>query len=452
MGDFPLGGGADRRTLPTMSERLLIALLTAIQFTYMVDFVLMMPLGPQLQRELHCDAQAFSVLVASYTIAGGIASLCAASFIDRFERKRLLLVVYAGMTVATVACGLCDQYATLLCARIAAGGCGGLIGSLVMTIIGARIPYQRRGMATGAVMTAFSLASVLGIPLALLLAQGSHWTLPFLVLGGVGAAILALAMRVLEPMREHLGEGRPSPWEMLRTVFSNAQHRQAFALTVSLTFAGFSVIPLLATYLVRNAGLAEGDLLWLYGIGGLVTMVTGPLIGRLADRFGKHALFTVVAALSVVPIVAVTNLPPVPAFAALAIGVVFVMLVSGRFVPAMAIITQAADPAVRGGFQAYNTAVQSMSSGAAALIAGLLVGQDGGGRLTGYAHAGWIAVAATAISIALARRLRPFTGVAPPAPAPAPAVAAAVAEGATVAVAAAPAPRMAGDGQAETAR
>jgi len=384
--------------------------------------VLMMPLGPQLQRELHCDAQAFSFLVASYTISGGIVSLCAASFIDRFDRKRLLLAVYAGMTVATIACGLCDHYATLLCARIAAGGCGGLIGSLVMTIIGARIPYQRRGMATGAVMAAFSLASVLGIPLGLLLAQGSRWTLPFLVLGGVGLVILAATMRVLEPMREHLGEPRRNPWEMLQQVVRNAQHRQAFALTVSLTFAGFSVIPLLATYLVRNAGLAEGSLLWLYGVGGLVTMVTGPLIGRLSDRYGKHALFMAVAGLSVVPIVVVTNLPVVSELASLAIGVVFVMLVSGRFVPAMAIITQAADPALRGGFQAYNTAVQSMSSGAAALLAGLVVGEDGGGRLTGYAHAGWIAVAATAISIVLAQRLRPFTGVAAPAAAgPAPA-------------------------------
>jgi predicted MFS family arabinose efflux permease len=417
MGDFPLGGRVHLQTLPTMSERLLIALLTAIQFTYMVDFVLMMPLGPQLQRELHCDAQAFSFLVASYTIAGGIVSLCAASFIDRFDRKRLLLAVYAGMTVSTIACGLCDHYATLLCARIAAGGCGGLIGTLVMTIIGARIPYQRRGMATGAVMAAFSLASVLGIPIGLLLAQGSHWTVPFLALGGVGAVILLLAMRILEPMREHLGEARRNPWEMLTQVFSNAQHRQAFALTVSLTFAGFSVIPLLATYLVRNAGLAEGNLLWLYGVGGLVTMVTGPLIGRLADRFGKHALFMTVAALSVIPIVVVTNLPPVSELASLGISVVFVVLVSGRFVPAMAIITQAADPALRGGFQAYNTAVQSMSSGAAALIAGLLVSQDAGGRLLGYAHAGWLAVAATVVSIALAHRLRPLTGM------PAPAVA-----------------------------
>jgi predicted MFS family arabinose efflux permease len=411
-----------------MSERLLIALLTAIQFTYMVDFVLMMPLGPQLQRELQCDAQAFSLLVASYTIAGGIASLCAASFIDRFDRKRLLLAVYAGMTVATIACGLCDHYATLLCARIAAGGCGGLIGSLVMTIIGARIPYQRRGMATGAVMASFSLASVLGIPIGLLLAQGSGWTRPFLVLGGVGLVILLLAMRILEPMREHLGQARRNPLEMLTQVFGNAQHRQAFALTISLNLAGFSVIPLLATYLVTNAGLAEGKLLWLYGVGGLITMVTGPLIGRLADRFGKHALFMTVAGLSVIPIVVVTNLPPVPELVSLAISVVFVMLVSGRFVPAMAIITQAADPALRGGFQAYNTALQSMSSGAAALIAGLVVSQEAGGRLIGYAHAGWIAVAATVISIVLAQRLRPFTGsTAPVVAAPAAAAPAATA-------------------------
>ncbi len=393
-----------------MSERLLIALLTAIQFTFMVDFVLMMPLGPQLQRELHCDAQAFSFLVASYIIAGGVAALGAAAVIDRFERKRLLLVVYAGMSLATILCGLCDHYATLLCARIAAGACGGLIGTLVMTIIGARIPYERRGMATGAVMSSLSIASVLGIPIGLWLAQGTHWTLPFLVIGGVGLAVLACAARILEPMREHLGEPRRKALAMLRQVFGNVQHRQAFAVSMCLTFAGFSVIPLLATYVVRNTGLAEGNLSWLYGIGGVFTTFTGPYIGRLADRYGKHLLFATVAALSTIPIAVVTNLPPVPQLACLAICVVFMILVSGRFVPAMAIITQAADPAVRGGFQACNTAVQNMSMGAASVIGGLVVQQEADGRLTGYQHAGWIAVAATLISIALAQRLRPIAG------------------------------------------
>lgn len=391
-----------------MSERLLIALLTTIQFTYMVDFVLMMPLGPQLQRQLHCDAQAFSLLVASYVLAGGLASLAAASFIDRFDRKRLLLTVYAGMALATIACGLCDHYATLLLARIAAGGCGGLIGSLVMTIIGARIPYERRGVATGAVMAAFSLASVLGIPIGLVLAQGSGWTMPFLVLGAVGLLILLLATRILEPMREHLGAEQRNPWETMRAVLSKSEHRQAFALTISLTFAGFSVIPLLATYLVTNCGMAEAHLGWLYGLGGLVTMITGPAIGRLSDRFGKHATFVVVATLSLVPVIVVTNLPVVSEVIALACSVVFVVLVSGRFVPAMAIITQAADPTLRGGFQAYNTAVQSLSSGAAAVIAGSLVSQVNGGPLIGYAHAGWLAVAATVLSIIIALRLRPY--------------------------------------------
>ena len=417
-----LGGTRGLLTMPSMSERLLIILLTAIQFTYMVDFVLMMPLGPQLQRELHCDAQAFSFLVASYTLAGGVASIFAATIIDRFDRKCLLLVVYAGMSAATIACGMCDHYATLLCARIAAGACGGLIGSMVMTIIGARIPYERRGMATGAVMTAFSLASVLGIPIGLLLAQAWGWKAPFLMLGIVGMLILLLMQRILPAMREHLVAARSGFGETLRRVFRRTEHLQAFALTTALTFAGFSVIPLLATYLVSNTGVAETHLLWLYAIGGLVTMVTGPLIGRLADRFGKHAVFIVVASLSVIPLLVMTNLGQVPETVSISCGVVFVMLVSGRFVPAMAIITQAADPAVRGGFQAYNTAIQSLSSGAAASLAGMVVTQDAQGRLAGYGHAGWIAVVATVASMLLAHRLHPLA--APPAAGLAPVTAA----------------------------
>lgn len=390
-----------------MPERLLVALLVAIQFTHLLDFVLMMPLGPQLQRQLPCSPTAFSALVASYTIAAGVAAAVAGLFIDRFDRKRALLVLYLGMTIATAACGFCHQYGTLMAARIAAGACGGTLGSLVMTIIGERIPYERRGAATGAVMAAFSLASMVGIPIGTWLARHGGWELPFLVLAGLGGVVFLICAATLTPMRDHLSGPRRDAWAAIRAVLSRREHWRAYGLTIALTFAGFSVIPLLATYLVINVGIGEANVGWFYGLGGAATMITGPLIGRLADRFGKHRVFLWVALLSLIPISVVTHLPPVPLAAALACGTLFIVLVSGRFVPAMAIITQAAEPSMRGGFQAYNTCVQSLAAGGAALVAGLVVGAAPDGSLTGYGTAGWIAVGATVIAAWVGFRLRP---------------------------------------------
>jgi predicted MFS family arabinose efflux permease len=392
-----------------MNERLLVSLLTAIFFTHMVDFVLMMPLGPQLQRELPCTPAAFSALVASYTIAAGVAAALAGLVIDRFDRKRALLALYLGLTLSTAACGLCHGYGSLMLARIAAGACGGMLSSLVMTIIGEAIPYERRGAATGSVMAAFSLASMVGIPFGIWFAHHGGWETPFLGLAAIGGLVFAGCCLGLKPMTAHLSEPRRAPWSTITTVLSLPQHWRAYALTIALTFAGFTVIPLLATYMAMNVGMGEANLGWFYGIGGAVTALTGPLIGRLADRFGKHRTFVVVALLSIIPIAAVTHLPRLPLLAALACGTTFMVLVSGRFIPAMAIITQAAAPGMRGSFQAYNSALQSLASGVAAMLAGAVVGEGPGGSITGYGTAGWIAVAATLVAAWLGTRLQPAT-------------------------------------------
>jgi predicted MFS family arabinose efflux permease len=390
-----------------MNERLLVILLTAVQFTHMVDFVLMMPLGPQLQRELSCTPSAFTVLVASYTLAAGVAAATVGLVIDRFDRKLALLTLYFGLTTATAACGLCHAYGSLLLARIAAGACGGMLSSIVLTIIGERIPYERRGAATGMVMAAFSLASMAGIPFGTYLARHGHWQTPFLVLSAVGAVVFAICRFSIRRMVEHLHGPRRDAWATVRAVLSQREHWRAYSLTIALTFAGFAVIPLLATYLVLNVGIGEDNIGWFYAIGGVATAITGPLIGRLADRYGKHRTFVTVALLSIIPIAIVTHLPHMSLVATILCGTVFMVLVSGRFIPAMAIITQAATPNMRGGFQAYNTALQSLTAGIAALVAGLAVGKAPDGSLTGYGRAGWIAVGATLVAAWLGSRLRP---------------------------------------------
>jgi len=410
-----------------MDLRLLIALLTAIQFTHLVDFVIMMPLGPRLMRDLDCTPAAFSNLVAAYTIAAGVAAGLAGSVLDRFDRRTALLLFFGGMTVATAACGLAGSYWELLAARVAAGACGGLVGALIFAIIGERVPWERRGRASGIVMSAFSLASIIGIPIGIALAELGHWQTPFLALAGLGGVIWLVAAIGLPAMGEHRSSERRHLLRTVAMVFAEPAHRRAFALTICLTFAGFTVIPLLATYLVTNAGVADAHVAWFYGLGGLVTVVTGPLIGRLADRFGKRRVFIIITTASIAPILICTHLPPVGEVAAIACGVLFIVLVSGRFVPAMAMITQAARPDLRGAFQAYHTAVQSLASGLATQVAGVLVVVDLHGRLTGYGSVGWVAVGATLCAILASLRLhlpaQPVSepaGVAVASPVPAP--------------------------------
>jgi len=387
-----------------MRERTLLGTLMAMQFTHLVDFVILMPLGPQLMRDLDCTPQQFTALVAAYTLASGVAAAVAGTVLDRFDRRSATLLTYAGMTAATAGCGLVDSFAALLIMRLAAGACGGLVGALAFTIVGERIPWERRAAASGLLMAAFSLASVIGIPIGVWLAQLGHWQTPFLALAGLGAAVLLIAGRLLAPMRDHVGPGRPL-LATVAAVFGEGSHLRAFVLTICLTFSGFTVIPLLASYLVLNVGLTEADVAWFYGLGGVCTMVTGPGIGRLADRFGKLRIFLILATLSIIPLLACTHLPPLPFAAAIACGVGFIILVSGRFVPAMALITQAARPDLRGAFQAYHTSVQSLASGLATLVAGALVTRGIDDRLVGYGRVGWIAAGVSVLALVAARRL-----------------------------------------------
>jgi len=437
-------GGARARLVNR--ERSLVAVLTAVQFTNVLDFVIMMPLGPQLMRVFGIGPSEFALLVSSYTFSAAASGFASAFLMDRFDRKRALLGVYGGFAVATLACGLAPGYLALAAARVLAGVFGGVLGALVFTVIGDAVPYERRGRATGAVMSAFSIASVLGVPAGMALANAFDWHAPFLLLALVAVLVWGGALVALPSMRGHLeraaaaplppgGDRRRSgPLGTLRRVFASSSHRRAFAFISVLMVAGFSVLPLLSPYMVQNVGLTERELPYIYLAGGIFTVVTSNLIGRLADRLGKLRVFTAAALLSVVPILLVTNLPRLPLAPALAATTLFMVLVSARVVPAMAMITASAEPAQRGSFLSVNSAVQQLAAGAASFGAGLNVVEGAGGELRHYGVVGALAAVATVASVFVARRLRPTeTGRPSTASAPAAAPGALSAPGATAA-------------------
>jgi MFS transporter, DHA1 family, inner membrane transport protein len=362
--------------------------------------------------------EAFKWLVAAYTISAAIANLLAALCVDRFDRKTALLTAFAGFTAGTFLCAIAPDYPLLLAARCIAGAFGGVSAGLIMAIVGDVFHDRRRGTATGVVMSAFSVASSLGLPLGLYLADEFSWHAPFLVLGGISAAVLLLAVCVLPSMRGHLtaADGRSiSIAERLTgftAVLADANHLRAFALMMAMMFTGFLSGPFLAMFLEYNVGLHQGDLKFIYLCGGLATIVTMTPIGWLADRFGKLRVFLVMALSTVVPVMLITMLPEGTRLGfVLVLTTLQMITMSGRMVPAMAMITGSAAPGQRGSFMSMNTAVQHMSAGLAAAAGGALLSQTvKEGPLVGFQLVGLISCAATLASLYLAGRLRPARG------------------------------------------
>jgi predicted MFS family arabinose efflux permease len=389
----------------TRSEWLLLLVLAAVQFTHSMDFMIMMPLGPQCRQELSISPQEFALVVSSYGFSAALAGFLAAFFIDRFDRKVTLLVLYAGLITGTLLCAIAPGYWTLTLARTVAGAFGGIGGAFILVIIGDAFPEIRRGRATGVVMTAFSIASIAGLPAGIMLGNRFGVRTPFGFLGLFGLVIWLVAFRVLPPMRGHLGRRRESAAETLAMLRKPA-HLRAYAFMIMLVLGSFTIAPHLSDFLVHNVGRDKDDLAYVYLCGGLLTFVTLPLVGRWADRIGKLRVFRLMAGCTLVTILVLTNLPAASLLPVLVVTTFYWIFSSGRWVPAMALVTSSALPEYRGSFMSISASLQQMAIGLASVVAGVVIGESEGGALTGYSLAGLIAATSTGVSMLLAGRLR----------------------------------------------
>ena len=367
-----------------------------------------MPLGPQLMRGFSITTQQFGLLVSSYTFSAAMFGLLSSFFLDRFDRKKALLTIYLGFIVGTLACAVAPQYELLLLARIVAGAFGGVLGALGLSIVGDQIPENRRGAATGILMSSFSMASILGVPLGLGLAALSTWHLPFLVLG-FSSLVIALAAAFLLPgMRGHLNHHQAlSPINNFVSILQTANLRWALAMIFCLMFAGFSVIPFLSPSLVFNAGMKEAQLPLLYFFGGAFTLFSSRWIGGLADRYGKPRIFRIFGLISIVPILIITNLHVTPLPIILVCTTFFMVVVTGRVIPAMALITSSVHPWQRGSFMSLNSSVQMAGSALAALFAGMILQVSPQGKILNYPWVGLLAIFATLVCLWLVGRIKP---------------------------------------------
>lgn len=387
------------------SQFVLLLILAALQFVHVLDFVILMPLGPQIMRDLKIGTGQFGVLVSSYHIAAALAGLLGAFTLDRYDRRTALLGAFAGLTCATVACATTSQATTLLLARFAAGLFGGWIQALIFAVVGDCFSDEKRGWATGVVMSAFSVATVLGVPFGLFISDTWDWRSVFIALGIISTAILIAGLLRLPRLSDHLSRKASRESWNLKPLIARRNSLAAFGLIVSLMFAGFTIIPFVSAYLVANLGLDEKDLASVFFAGGVATFATARMTGRIADRLGKTRVFTWIAGLSTIPILVLTHLQSTSVLAIIIVTTFFTTFIAARGIPALALITASIERARRARFLSLTSSIQQISSGAATIVAGWILGQNVDGEITHFSYAGYLAVAFTLLAILFARKL-----------------------------------------------
>lgn len=386
-------------------ERATLLTLGAVQFTHILDYMIIMPLGAQLMRVFQITPAEFTHLVACYGLAAAVSGFAGGFFMDRFDRKRALLVLYTGFGLSTLACGLAPTHYWLMVARLAAGAFGGIAGSMVTAMVGDIIPPARRGRAMSFVMTAFPVASVLGVPIGLVLAGKFGWHAPFFMLAGCAGLNLLLGSLALPHLRTAVQDHEPR--RQMREILSHTLHLRALALGGILVMSGGILIPFIAPSFVANVGLNEKTQLPLaYVAGGLATMVSMPLIGWLSDRMDRLKLFIWLSVFGSVVVLFLVRLGPSPLAVAALMMALFMVPMSGRFAPAMTMITNAVEARYRGGFMSVNAALQQAASGLANVLAGFFVTRDPAGHLIGYPVLGYVAVGFFILAVLCAIELR----------------------------------------------
>jgi predicted MFS family arabinose efflux permease len=382
-------------------ERLVLWLLALTQFTVIMDFMVMMPLAPQLMQAFQIEPAAVSGAVSAYAWCAGISGLAAAMYIDRFDRRKLLLTVFALFTLSNLACAAAPNFHVLVLSRAFAGLTGGILGAIVMAIIGDLIPANRRGAATGIVMTSFSMASVAGVPTGVMLAAHFGWASPFYILVICSLPILLLAARVLPALDGHLANRAPLSAVVpnLIALYKEPMHLKAFALSAINMMTGMMVIPFISPVLVNNVGLQPAEITYVYLAGGLASFFTARWIGQWSDRVGAQKVYRIVSLLFILPVLFITHMPAMPLIGVVLFFPFFMVLASGRSIPMQTLMTTVPDPIRRGAFLSANAAIQQVGTGVGALLGGLTLHTEVSGHIAGYGLNGWIAAGLTVLTV-----------------------------------------------------
>lgn len=381
-------------------EKFVVAMLAFLQFTIIIDFMILSPLGAFVMPALGISPQQFGIVVSAYALAAGVSNFVAAGYADRFDRKKLLLFFYTGFMVGTLMCGLAPTYEILLLSRIVTGIFGGVIGATVMSIATDLFPMEKRGRVMGLIQTAFAASQVLGLPAGLYLSNHWNWHAPFLVIVAIGTAVGLVIAFVLRPVDAHLALPQESnAFGRLWATVTEPKHFLAFGAITLLATGGYMLMPFGADFSVNNLKIGMADLPKIYLVTGIFMVFMGPLAGRAADRYGKFPVFMFGTVLTIVMVMYYTHLGETPLWAVMAINVLLFTGIFSRIVPSQALMSAVPEPRRRGAFMSVSGSLQQISGGLCAALAGAIVTRAPDGRLEHFAWIGYVVTFAALISL-----------------------------------------------------
>ena len=386
----------------------LIVLLASINFTHILDFMIMMPLGNYLMPFFDITPREFSFLVGAYPITAFFSGFAAAFFVDKHDRKKVLVFAYIGFLIGTLACGTSTTYGLLLASRILTGLFGGLIGAQVLSIVADLFGYERRGAAMGAVMSSFAIASTIGVPLALYLANLFSWHAPFIFVVGLGVVIVFLVIKYIPNMDSHIQEKDDSKhrFHVLLNVLQSREQSLALVFSALVMMGHFLIIPFINPYLEFNKHYSRDITPLIYFFGGIASFGAAIFLGRFSDKVGKLKVFSWAVFISFGMVWIITNLPSLLPFSiVLLFFAIWFVVATGRAVTAQAMISNVVSQEQRGSFMTFNSSVQQLGTGIASLIAGFIVTKDSAGKLYRYEWVGYISIVVLLLGLLLGRYL-----------------------------------------------
>lgn len=386
-----------------------ILILALTQFSVVLDFMVMSPLGDLLIKDLKITPAQFGVVVSSYALSAGVSGFLTASFADKFDRKKLLLFFYAGFIVGTFLCGLSTSYSFLVFARIFTGVFGGVISSISLAIVADLFDLNHRGRVMGFLQMGFGMSQILGIPISLYLANVWNWQAPFYLIVGLATAIFLTGLFVMKPVDAHLKLQRENPFKHMWNTIANKEYRIGFMATAFMSLGGYLMMPWGSTYSVNNIGIAQTDLPFLFMVVGLATFAIMPVVGILSDRFDKFKIFVFASIAMVLAVVIYTNLPRVSLIVLILVNVFMMMGIMARMVPSQALTASIPTMKDRGAFMSINSSLQQMAGGIAALVGGSIVLQKNEtSPLERFDMLGWVVIAVILTNILLTYRVYRF--------------------------------------------
>ena len=378
----------------------LVALLAVVQFTIILDFIIMSPLGAILMPALDITAAQFGVAVSAYAFSAGISGVLAAGFADQFDRKRILLFFYVGFTAGTALCALAPNYHLLLLGRIVTGLFGGVVGSVVLAIVTDLFPLHLRGRVMGYVQTAFAASQVLGIPVGLFLANRWNWHVAFGAIVVMAIAVIAAILLLMRPVNEHLRlkQERNAFAHLIATV-GEPSYTLAFGVTTLLATGGYMLMPFGSAFTVHNLGIDIAHLPTIYLVSGLFSIFTGPLVGRASGTFGNFPTFMFGTAMSIIMVTIYTHLGPSTLTVVIIVNVLMFVGIFSRMIPSQALISAIPAPHQRGSFSAVSASLQQLSGGLGSVFAAAIIAQNADGSLRHFDRLGYVVVGTSLVAL-----------------------------------------------------